>query len=378
MKTIKEFVAGFEQQFSEINDPRENSKITYPIIEILFLAIVAVAGQAESWEEIEEFGKAHIAVLREYLPYAKGTPSDDTIRRFFEAIDPSEMNNVLIKTFGDKESEEEQENINKHYIIDGKTLRGSRWKEKNAFHFLNVYAAHLGLTIYGKDIDSKENEITAIPEALSSLNLEGAIVSIDAIGCQKSIAKQITEKQGDYIFGLKLNHAYFYNAVEKAFSTNAINFFNMTLAETYDSQHGRAEIRKCRVIKDIDKISGYQEWPKLKSIIEIKRTVTEKNKTSESTNYYISSLPCDAESLLRNIRAHWKIESMHWIMDVVFNEDASKIRSGNAPSNMTIVRRFVLNILDKIKTKRQTRPKLMKIIGWSPDYLKIFIDKLIS
>ena len=378
MLTTREFMKSFEKQFEDVNDPRQPGKITYPMIEILFLAVVAVAGKAEDWEDIEDFGEAHLEVLREYLPFKAGTPSNDTIRRFFGSIDPQEMNQVLIKVFGpkDKETAEDAE-IDRHYAIDGKTLRGSRFNNISAFHFLNVYAAHSGLTLYRKAIDEKKNEISALPEAIACLDLAGAIISIDAMGCQKDIAKQIIDKKADYILGLKLNHACFYYEIEKAFATNAVQFFNMDLAETFDKGHGRQETRKCRVIRNMDKISGYKEWAGLKAIIEVKRSVVEKGKTTESINYYISSSSNGAASLLKSIRSHWKVESMHWVMDVVFGEDASKVRLGNGPANMAIVRRFVLNILNTIKEKRQTRPKLMNSIGWSPHYLRKFINALI-
>jgi predicted transposase YbfD/YdcC len=379
MLTTQEFMKGFEEQFEDVNDPRQAGKIIYPMIEILFLAVVAVAGKAEDWEDIEDFGEAHLEVLREYLPFKEGTPSNDTIRRFFGSIDPKEMNKVLIKVFGSKDKENtEDANIDRHYAIDGKTLRGSRFKDTSAFHFLNVYAAHSGLTLYGKVIDEKKNEISALPEAIESLDLEGAIVSIDAMGCQKEIAKQVTDKKADYIFGLKLNHACFYYEIEKAFATDAVNFFNMDLAETFDKGHGRQETRKCRVIRDVEKIKGYKEWARLKAIIEVKRSVVEKGKVTESINYYISSSSSSAGSILKSIRSHWGVESMHWLMDVVFGEDASKVRLENGPANMAIVRRFVLNVLNKIKEKRQTRPKLMNSIGWSPHYLRKFIDALIT
>ena len=152
----------------------------------------------------------------------------------------------------------------------------------------------------------------------------------------------------------------------------------MDSAETFDKGHGRQETRKCRVIRDIEKINGYKEWVGLKTIIEVKRSVVEKGKVTESINYYISSSSNCPESLLKSIRSHWGVESMHWIMDVVFGEDASGIRSKNAPANMAIIRRFVLNILNGIKDKRQSRPKLMKAIGWSPRHLRKFINSLIS
>lgn len=179
-------------------------------------------------------------------------------------------------------------------------------------------------------------------------------------------------------FGLKMNHPRLYNEVVQAFQIEGSEFLEMDTAETYDKGHGRIEERKCRVIRDINKISSSEQWAGLSSIIEIKRQVTEKTKVSESVNYYISSSNNSAKGMLKSIRSHWSIESMHWILDVVFNEDASSICAGNAPANMAIIRRFVLNILNRIKTKRETRPKMMLTMGWSPKNLKRFINALIN
>ncbi|WP_425364149.1 ISAs1 family transposase [Candidatus Tisiphia endosymbiont of Hybos culiciformis] len=276
-------------------------------MELVFLAIVAVAARAESWEEIEEFGKAHIDTLREYFPFENGTPSDCTIRRFFTSLDSSQLNKVLVKYFTNNLSE-------KHYAIDGKTLRGTKHEGIRALHFLNVYAAESGITLFGKVIDSKKNEITSIPEAIECLDIKGAIVSIDAMGCQKNIAKQIVEKEGEYILGLKMNHPGLYNEVEKAFQTEVFEFLGTDIAGTYEKGHGRIEERKCRIIRDIKKITNDDQWASLSSVIEIKRKVVEKNKVSESVNYYISSSNNSAEVMLKNIRSHWGVESMHWIL----------------------------------------------------------------
>lgn len=367
----KEFIKSFAEHFCDIKEHRQESKIAYPLIELLFLAVVAVAARAESWEEIEEFGKAHIDTLREYLPFKNGSPSDCTIRSFITRCDSKQLNKVLVKYFNHDLNE-------KHYVIDGKTLRGSKYKDSRALHFLNVYAAESGVTLFGQAIDSKDNEITAIPEVIECLDIKNAIVTIDAMGCQKNIAKQIVEKEADYILGLKMNHPGLYNEVEKSFQVDIAKFLETDVAETYDKGHGRIEERKCCVIRDVKKIFGYEQWTGLNSVIQVKRKVVEKNKVSESVNYYISSSNNSAETMLRSIRSHWEIESMHWVLDVVFNEDASSIRQGNAPANMAIIRRFVLNILNRIKTKRETKPKMMLTMGWSSNNLKRFINALIK
>jgi len=371
MLSEKEFLSGFEECFGLVEDTRQKSKIDYPLIEILFLSIVAVAGGAFSWSMIEAFGKAHLATLREYYPYANGSPSDDTIRRVFEIIDPSNLNAVLTRYFT-KDLDLNGQNVS----IDGKCLRGSSHNGSRALHFLNVYASGSGITLFGKIVDAKTNEITAIPEAIDLLDLKGSTVTIDAMGCQKAIAEQIINKGADYIFGLKGNQTSLCNEVAKAFESNATIFFDMDIASSQDKGHGRSEIRTCRVIKDFSKIPNASKWPGMRSVIEIKRSTKTKDKTTESINYYISSANKNAQEMMQNIRSHWKIESMHWILDVVFKEDGSSMHKGNIPANMALVRRFVLNILSNMKEKRETRPLLMSMIGWSPEYLHKFIQKL--
>lgn len=371
MLSEKEFLKGFEECFDRVADTRQRSKVDYPIIEILFLSIVAVAAGACSWEMIEVFGKTNLRILREYYPFKNGTPSDDTIRRVFEIINPENLNTALSEYFT-KDLDLNGQNV----AIDGKCLRGSRHNGSRALHFLNVYAAGSGLTLFGKIVDAKTNEIVAIPEAIDLLDLKGSTVTIDAMGCQKHIAQKIIDKEADYIFGLKETHATFYHEVSSAFKTNATVFFTMDCASTNEKGHGRTEERTCRVIKDLSKFPSIKDWPGIKSLIEVKRVTTIKDKTTEAINYYISSASSDANQMMKDIRSHWKIESMHWMLDVVFKEDASSMYKGNIPANMAIVRRFILNILSGMKEKRESRPLLMKMIGWSPEYLHKFIQKL--
>lgn len=369
MQSEKDFLKEFEEHFEDIQDPRQQSKVAHPLIEILFLAITAVAARAPGWASIELFGNLQLTALQQYYPFRYGIPSKHTIRRVFEVIDPKQMSTLLLKYFGKNLSVE-------HYAIDGKTLNGSRHDGIRALHFLNVYAVHSGLTIYGQALDKKQNEISAIPEVLDLLNLEGSMVTIDAMGCQKNIAAQIIEKKADYILGLKKNHIALQSEVERAFQSDASEFCIMDITETHEKGHGRIETRKCRMIRDISKINGSNKWPGLQSVIEIYRHTIEKDKVSESVNYYISSSLQSAEAMLKTIRAHWKIESMHWSLDVSFNEDASGIHKDHAPSNIATVRRFILNILSGMKGKNQSRPDLMKAIGWSQEYLHKFVDAL--
>lgn len=373
MQSEKEFLEGFEECFGTVKDRRQQSKINYPLIEILFLSIVAVAGGAFSWCMIENFGKAHLVSLRAYYAFKNGSPSDDTIRRVFEIIDPANMNDLLQKYFT-----KDLDLAGEHIAIDGKTLKGSRRNGTRALHFLNVYASGSGVTLFGKTVDAKTNEITAIPEAIELLELKGSTVTIDAMGCQKHIAQKIIDKGADYIFGLKENHVALHNEVTAVFASKAERFFNMDVATTEDKGHGRIENRTCRVVTDLSKIPASINWPKINSVIEVQRKTTAKGIVSAATNYYISSAKSSAAEMMKTIRSHWQIESMHWMLDVVFKEDASSLYRGNVPANMAIIRRFILNILTSMKSKRETRPELMKMIGWSPEYLHKFIKLLMN
>jgi predicted transposase YbfD/YdcC len=243
---------------------------------------------------------------------------------------------------------------------------------------LNVYASGSGLTLFGKIVDAKTNEITVIPEALDALDLKGSIVTIDAMVCQKNIAQKIINNEADYIFGLKKNQASLYNEVEQVFSSNAEVFFDMDKETTKDKGHGRICKRTCRIVSNLDKLPNVKAWPGSQSVVEMQRETTVKGVATLSTNYYISSSKNTSAIMMKNIRDHWKIESMHWMLDVVLKEDASAMNKGNVPANMAIIRRFILNILTGMKGKRESRPMLMKMIGWSPNYLCRFINLLIN
>ena len=282
MQSLKQFIAEFEECCSVIEDPRQASKIDYPIVEILFLAIVAMAAGAMSWGMIEEFGQIYIETLRQYYPFVKGAPSDDTIRRMFEMFDPKHLNEFLMKYFVPKVDMEDEQ-----LSIDGKSLKGSKRNRSRPLHFINVYATNAGLTLFGKEVDEKTNEIKAIPEALDALDIKGTVVTIDAMGCQKEIAKKITDKGADYIFGLKENQPTLYSAVEKLFQCPQDKITPIDVAFTQEKGHGRDELRVCRVIQDLSLIQSAHQWPSMKSIVELKRTIGSKGKTTESTNYYI-------------------------------------------------------------------------------------------
>lgn len=369
MLNDKEFAKGFEDNFCDIEDHRQEWKIEYTVMEMFFLGVLAIGSGAKGWKAIELFGESHIDTLREYFPYKNGTPSDCTIRRFFTAIDPNELNKVLMKAFGVE--------VEKQYAIDGKTLKGTKYMENRAFHFLNVYACESGVVIYGQQLEGKSNEITAIPEAIESLDLREAVVTIDAMGCQKSIAAQIIEKGGDYILGLKKNQLRMYEQVELLFGGER-EFEEGDVYESYDKGHGREEYRTCRIIREFREVTESVKWSGLASVAEVTKVTIEGEKRSEGKYYYISSCKDSADEIGKRVRSHWGIESMHWSLDVTFREDSSSIRQGNAPANMSILRRYALNIFTCIKKKGESRPLLMFATGLNPTNLRRFANAVVS
>lgn len=373
MQSLKEFLKGFEEHFNEVEDPRQQSKISHSLLEILFLAVVAIASGASSWSGIEMCGRFKLKQLRRYYTFTT-VPSKHTIRRVFEVIDPEQLNKILQQYFSINTT-------SPHYAIDGKSLRGSRYADSRALHFLNVYAASSGVTIFGKVLDKKQNEISGMPEALEIIDIKNAVITIDAMGCQKSIAATIIAKGGDYVFGLKKNHMALYSVVQKAFSSEVVAFCAIDIAETQEKGHGRVELRRCRTIHNVEQIHACDSWPGIKSIVEIYRRTVRDGKVTECTNYYISSLSKSAKEVMKIIRSHWGVEAMHWAMDVVFKEDANHTRTDNSPANLAIIRRFVFNILTLIKNtqpKKQqySKPLMMMAINLSNEYLNKFVNMI--
>jgi hypothetical protein len=216
--TKAEFASNFADTFGMIEDHREANKISYLLEEILFVTIVGIASNATSWEEIEDFGKAHLFEFREYFEFKNGIPSDDTIRRFFRFCNPASLNSVLMKYFKLSDQNENDQKI--HIAFDGKRLLGSKTSEEKALHLLNAYVTEKSITFYSKKVDNKTNEISGFAEALDLLDMKGAIISGDAILCQRELAKKVILKGADYFFGLKGNQGYLYNEVKSKFSAS--------------------------------------------------------------------------------------------------------------------------------------------------------------
>jgi predicted transposase YbfD/YdcC len=315
---------------------------------------------------MEDFGKAKFLWLKTFLKLPEGIPSHDTFNRVFSFLDPKKLGECFLQWTRAVFRLTKGEVIN----IDGKTICGSRDKgKKSIVHMVSAWAEQNNIVLGQLKVDDKSNEITAIPELLKLLVLKGCIVTIDAMGCQKDIASQIIVQEADYILALKGNQGNMLQQTEDSFRFLSVK----SVSEEIDAGHGRVERRVCSVIDDLSMIEAKEQWKNLQTIVKIEaeRFIKPTGKLETETRFYISSLPADAELLNKSIRSHWGIEnSLHWILDVAFNEDNSRKRVGYAAQNFSVLNRIALNILkNDTSTKRGIKGKRLKA-GWDQRYLQ--------
>lgn len=366
----------FLDKFENLEDPRSSRNQRYTMPEILLVTLCAVVCGAEGWADVENYGKSKINHLRSYLEYNNGVPSDDTIRRFYRSINPSEFE----KLFREWVETLAKSTGSKVIAIDGKASRHSFDGDGNMLHMISAFATEARIVLGQEKVSEKSNEITAIPKMLDWLDVKGHILTIDAMGCQYEIANKIVGKEGDYIFSLKGNQSNLCDDVKYYFEGREI--VNSSVHVDYDKGHGRLETRECLVINDVQWLIGLNpKWSTIKSIISIKSTRELKGVATQETRYYISSLDVAADIILKSIRSHWAIEnSLHWILDMSFNEDYSRIRKENAPHIMAIIRHIALNLLQSAKNntksiQRQSIKGLRKLCSWDENTLDLIISK---
>ena len=358
------FAGGFPpaiKAFGILTDPREGKAKKHYFGEILFIALAAIICQCEGFGDMERFAKNKKKWLSTFLKLPHGTPSDDTFRRVFTAIDPKQFNACFIEFVRGSHGELCEQLI----AIDGKALRHSFDKQRRHLHLLSAYACEQGISLAQLEVDTKSNEIVAVPELLDLLDIEGHTISLDAMGCQKKIARQINFAHADYILALKGNHPHLHQKVEEFFANPGAIQYAKNQGSTFSSVdienkgHGRIE-RRVVLATDallwIDK-NERESWHGLKSFVcvESHRTdINSGNKTVEK-RYYLTSHEPNAEKLQKMIRQHWAIEnSCHWVLDVVWDEDASRIRNENAAQNVALLRKMALNLLKADTTIKDT------------------------
>ncbi len=355
-------------------------KIRHELIDIIILTICAVICGADEFKQIEEYGNIKKDWLKSFLELPNGIPSHDTIGRVFAAIDPDKFKRCFLNWVGSVAKTTKGEVV----AIDGKTLRRShdRASNKAAIHMVSAWADENHMVLGQIKTAEKSNEITAIPELLNLLKINGCVVTIDAMGCQKKIAEKIIEKNADYALALKENQPNLYNDV-KLFFEDALksNFKDIPhkFHETTDGDHGRIEIRRYWTVSDIDWLCGKENWKKLNIIgmVESQREIN--GRISTEYRFYISSLENDAKKFGQAVRGHWGVENkLHWVLDIAFREDESRIRKGHAPDNFAAVRHIALNMIKHEKTAKVGTHTKRKMAGWDNDYLMKILSSLIK
>ena len=360
------------EHFSDLKDPRVDRTKLHKLIDIITITICAVTSGADTWEDIELYGSTKYRWLKKFLELPNGIPSHDTFARVFARLEPEQLQQCFLKWI----QSISQITFGEIVAIDGKTLRHSydKSKSKPAIHMVSAWATANRLVLGQVKVDEKSNEITAIPKLLKVLSLKGCIVTIDAMGCQKEIVKQIVAQDADYVITLKKNQGNLYSRVENLFTKYSSSRFSCTQTDYYQSEsdHGRENRRYYQMLTNLpEELDPEGDWTKLNSIGLVDYLREEKDgKTSFERRYYISSLTNNAELLAKAIRKHWGIENqLHWVLDVQFNEDDSRIRKDNAPENLAIIRQIALNLLKQEKTAKNGVKNKRKRAGWDNDYL---------
>ena len=366
--------ANLMEHFSSLEDPRRAQGRRHNLLDIVAMTICAVVAGAEGWDDVELFAQCKVQWFGRFLELPNGIPCSDTFARVFARIDPDRFRDCFRAWVSSVHRLTQGEVI----AVDGKTLRRShdRRADKEAIHMVSAWATENSLVLGQARTDAKSNEITAIPELLQLLEVSGCIVSIDAMGCQKEIARTILERGADYVLAVKGNQGRLYGDLRDLFEGAEESGYKGVphdWATTLNKGHGRIERRECRTTSDpscLEYLSTAGDWPGLRSIGMVRSERSEGEHVSVETRYYISSLESDAQKLLGAARSHWGIEnSVHWVLDVSFREDESRVRTGNAPENLATMRHAALNLLRQDRHSKRSVKAKRKLAAWDNDYL---------
>jgi predicted transposase YbfD/YdcC len=363
------------EHFAALEDPRQAWKVVYPLPEILLLVLCGTLAGAEDFVEIRRWGSVNLGFLRRFLAYAEGIPSHDTLNDTINALD-GELFAACFTEWVESLREAEPDIV----AIDGKTSRRThdRGKGRNPLHLVSAWASRQRLVLGQQACEAKSNEITAIPLLLERLALAGALVTIDAMGCQTRIAETILAKGADYLLAVKENWPSLHAEIVRYFA-DAGNESALDRHETTDGEHGRIEVRRHAVSREVAwlasdrRFPGEPRFPGLQAIAMVEAAVERNGTISHERRYYLSSAPLDARLFARAVRCHWHIENrLHWVLDVVFHEDLSRLRSGGGPQNMATVRHIAMNLLRGASDKHSLKVR-RKSAAWDTAYLETIL-----
>jgi predicted transposase YbfD/YdcC len=363
----------FLKHFNDLHDPRQPGKVTYPLDEILLLCLLAVLAGAECFTEIALFGTKKLPLLRRFRSFKDGTPAHDHLGDILAILDAEQFQSCFVAWVAAVAG------VPAGVIaIDGKTVRRSGQKgAKGAIHMVSAFAARQRLVLGQVKVAEKSNEIVAIPKLLEMMAIEGAIVTIDAMGCQRDIAQKVIDKKADYVLALKGNQGSLRDDVELfATEQKARGFADTQISQdtTVDGDHGRIETRTTTVIHDVKWLQDRHKWPGLKGVVIVESRRETNGKVEQETRYYITSLVMLAALLGPVVRSHWSIEnSLHWVLDMVLRDDECRVRTDNAAANFTTLKHMALNLLRRPPGKQSIRGR-RKAASWDDDYLASLIN----
>jgi predicted transposase YbfD/YdcC len=360
----------FLSYFRELPDYRQCAKVMYPLEEVLLLCLLAVLAGAETITDIARFGEKKLHVLRRFRPFREGTPAHDHLGDILASLDAEQFQACFVTWVASLIG------VPQGVIaIDGKTSRRSKGA-KGAIHMVSAFAARQRLVLGQVKVADKANEIVAIPRLLDMLAIEGAIVTIDAIGCQRAISRKIVDKKADYILALKGNQGTLREDVELFAAEQKAKDFNdttVTRDTTVDGDHGRIETRAVTVIHDVAWLRQRHQWPGLNGVVIVDSRRELGKKIEHETRFYITSSSLPASQMGPLVRDHWAVEnSLHWVMDMVFRDDECRIRTDHAPANFITLKHIALNLIRRAKSKDSIRLR-RKVAAWDDDFLESLV-----
>jgi predicted transposase YbfD/YdcC len=359
----------FLDYFKDLPDPRQRGKVIYPLDEVLVLCLLAVLAGSEAITDIARFGEKKLDLLRRFRPFRDGTPAHDHLGDILATLDAEKFQQCFVAWVAALTGAPADV-----IAIDGKTSRRSYQKKgaKEPIHMVSAFAARQRLVLGQVKVAEKSNEIVAIPKLLDMLAIEGAIVTIDAMGCQREVAKKIIHRKADYLLALKGNQGTLREDVEIFVAEQKANGFKdskVSRHEMVDGDHGRIETRTYTAIQDVAWLQERHDWPGLKGVVMVESTREIGDKIERETRFYITSLVWLASQLGPAIRSHWAVEnSLHWVMDMVFRDDECRVRTDHAPANFTTIKHIALNLIRKAPGKDSFRLK-RKVAAWDDEFL---------